>query len=67
MKLRIEGLVQTGPGEFELSGVVPRDIDWPAIMAALGGNATDEHADAIAEAIWDVDLRTILRERVKRF
>lgn len=66
LRIRIEGLVQIGQDEFELSGVKPRNIDWPALMAALGPDVDETYADAISEAVWDCDILAVLRKRVKR-
>ena len=69
MLVTIEGLRQTGPNEFELSDVVPRNIDWASVAAALGfesGEVPDRLGDAISEAVWDYDIRELLAQRIKR-
>ena len=67
MLVRIEGLQQVGDDTFELSGVQPRGIDWPAVGAALGYESMpDDLADDIAAAVWDHDILQVLRSRIKR-
>lgn len=65
--VRIEGLAQVGLGEFELSGVKPRDIDWPAVSRALGieGPMDDQLADDIGDVVFRHDILRILSERCK--
>jgi hypothetical protein len=67
MEVSIEGLTQIGQGRFMLHGVKPRTIDWQAVGEAVGFEPTDdEMVDALGNAIWHIDLRRILIERIKR-
>lgn len=69
MLVKIDGLKQVGPDEFELSGVLQRPIHWVGIAAALGfesGQVPDKLADDIAAVVWDYDIREILAQRIHR-
>lgn len=58
---------------FELSGVKRRHVNWPEIYKALGYSEEELNDDALCEevgmkiekAVMDIDIRNLLRERLK--
>jgi len=61
--LKIEGLREIGNGQFELTNVRARRIDWVQVKSGFGG-LTDHQADKIADLLWKTDLVDILTERI---
>lgn len=58
---------------FELSGVKRRKVDWPAVFEALGYTEQERMDDDLCEevgmkvekVVMDIDIRNMLRERLK--
>lgn len=66
--VRIQGLAQTGPDEFELSGVKPRPVDWFAVGVSMGfgpDGMPDDLADELSAVVWKHDMIRILAERMR--
>ena len=62
--LTIDGLREIGNGQFELTGVKQRKIDWDQVKAGFGG-LDDTKADKLADLLYKLGMVELLTERVR--
>jgi hypothetical protein len=62
--LTIDGLREIGNGQFELTGVKPRNINWELVKSGFGG-LEDDKADKLANLLYKLDMVELLTDRIK--
>ena len=62
--LTIDGLREIGNGQFELTGVKRREINWEQVKSGFGG-LDDTKADKLADLLYKLDMVELLTERVR--
>jgi hypothetical protein len=62
--LTIDGLREIGNGQFELTGVKQRKINWDQVKSGFGGLG-DDKAEKLADLLFKLDMVELLTERVR--